>query len=101
MRGPKSRRPGPNEAGRVEDPAAAPEGDAAGDVIRVEEEVVRDLRHSIGNHFHKLYYWADRMGSETDSAARAGQAEELERAIQRLQDYIELALRYFERLSTL
>ncbi|MBM4267007.1 MAG: hypothetical protein FJ144_10390 [Deltaproteobacteria bacterium] len=80
----------------MEDPATAPEGDAAGDVIRVEEDVVRDLRHSIGNHFHKLYYWADRMGSEPDSDARGEQAKQLERAIQRLQHCMDLALRYFE-----
>ena len=66
------------------------------DTMRVEAEVVRDLRHSVGNYFHKLYYWVDRIGSEDEPAARAEQVDELAGALERFQKYLETGLRYFE-----
>ena len=59
----------------------------------LDQEVLRDLRHAVGNHFHKLFYWADRLESETGST---GQVEELTGALQRFQEYLELGLGYFE-----
>lgn len=64
--------------------------------MHVEEDVVRDLRHSVGNHFHKLYYWADRIGSEDGASEHLELAEELNGALQRFQEFLELGLRYFE-----
>ena len=49
----------------------------------LDQEVLRDLRHAVGNHFHKLFYWADRLESETENA---GQVEELTGALQRFQE---------------
>lgn len=63
--------------------------------MHVEDEVVRDLRHSVGNHFHKLYYWADRIGSDGEKEY-ATLAEELSAALGRFQEFLELGLRYFE-----
>ena len=71
-------------------------GAGAGQLMHVEEDVVRDLRHSVGNHFHKLFYWADRIVGEEDASARAEQAEEMTGALQRFQEFLELGLRYFE-----
>ncbi|MDG2306029.1 MAG: hypothetical protein P8R42_15540 [Candidatus Binatia bacterium] len=71
-------------------------GSGAGQMMHVEEDVVRDLRHSAGNHFHKLFYWVDRIGSEEDASARAKQAEEMSGVLQRFQEFLELGLRYFE-----
>lgn len=65
-------------------------------MMRVEQDVVRDLRHSVGNHFHKLYYWADRIGSEDGAQEHVELAEELAGALQRFQEFLELGLRYFE-----
>lgn len=65
-------------------------------VLTVEDEVVRDLRHSVGNYFHKLYYWADRIASEDDGTARAELQEELNGALQRFQEFLEVGLRYFQ-----
>lgn len=64
--------------------------------MHVEESVVRDLRHSVGNHFHKLYYWADRIGSEDGASEHLALAEELNGALERFQEFLELGLRYFE-----
>jgi len=90
MRGATTPRPSADET-----PGAALPGAQAG-MVRVEEEVVRDLRHSVGNYFHKLYYWLDRIGSEDQAAARGEQVEELGALLQRFQEFLELGLRYFQ-----
>lgn len=81
-----------------EAPEASTGGDVsgAGRMMRVEDEVVRDLRHSVGNYFHKLYYWADRIGSEDGASEHVELGEELSGALQRFQEFLELGLRYFE-----
>ncbi len=71
-------------------------GAGPGQMMHVEEEVVRDLRHSVGNHFHKLYYWADRIGSDEGAADRTELGQELNGALERFQALLELGLRYFE-----
>lgn len=65
-------------------------------LMRVEADVVRDLRHSVGNHFHKLYYWADRVGAEDDQTPRGERIAELNGALARFQSFLELGLKYFE-----
>ncbi len=86
-------------------PGRAPEhADRAGrgETLRIEEAVVRDLSHELGNYFHKLYYWTDCIKSgATDPAAGASPSEMLEDLVHRMQDYLNVALEYFQpaRLS--
>ncbi len=64
--------------------------------FELDEEFVRDLRHCVGNHFHKLFYWADLLAEEPESAERVRHAEALTGALQRFQEELETGLRYFE-----
>lgn len=73
-----------------------------GEPLRIEEAVVRDLSHELGNYFHKLYYWTDCIKSGvTDPAAGASPSEMLEDLVHRMQDFLNVALEYFQpaRLS--
>jgi signal transduction histidine kinase len=63
--------------------------------IVVQEKVLAEIAHELGNFFHKLYYWSDflkeRQGrNPQDSTA----AEMLERTIKNLEDFLKLALDY-------
>jgi hypothetical protein len=65
--------------------------------MRVDEAVVHDLSHELGNYFHKLYYWTDcvRSGAD-DPAAGASPADALDETLHRLQEFLNLALEYFQ-----
>src|SRR5689334_16716039 len=64
------------------------------------ERVVADVRHEIGNYFHKLYYWADFL---TDS--RSGRAldvtatQMLEDTIRGLEDLLHATLEYVRPIA--
>lgn len=75
---------------------AQPDSASGVSSLLVENDVVRDLRHSVGNHFHKLYYWAERLGTDGAGADRAELVDELNGALHRFQEFLELGLRYFE-----
>ena len=34
-------------------------GSTDSNLVRVDQEVLHDLNHELGNYFHKLYYWAE------------------------------------------
>lgn len=70
---------------------------AGGSLVRVDQEVVHDLSHELGNYFHKLYYWTDciRTGA-TDASPDGPPAEVLESTLHRLQAFLNLALEYFQ-----
>ncbi len=64
------------------------------------ERVVADVRHEIGNYFHKLYYWADFL---TDSrSGRAGDVtatQLLEDTIRGLEDLLRATLEYVRPIA--
>src|SRR5207244_7069909 len=68
----------------------------------VQEKVLSEIAHELGNFFHKLYYWSDYLkeqpaGAPTESTA----AQMLERTIKNLEDFLKVSLDYFHptRLS--
>jgi hypothetical protein len=72
--------------------------EAGGDepLIRVDQKVLSDLRHSLGNYFHKLYYWADYLKSGADDLGPdVSPVEMLDRTIQNLDSFLRIALEYF------
>jgi hypothetical protein len=65
--------------------------------MRIDEAVVHDLSHELGNYFHKLYYWTDCIRSAaSDAGSTAQPAQELEETMHRLQEFLNLALEYFQ-----
>jgi hypothetical protein len=72
--------------------------EASGDepLIPVDQKVLSDLRHSLGNYFHKLYYWADYLKSGADDLGPdVSPVEMLDRTIQNLDSFLRIALEYF------
>src|SRR5262249_39610338 len=64
------------------------------------ERVVADVRHEIGNYFHKLYYWADfltesRNGRSSDVTA----PQMLEETIRNLEELLQATLEYVRPMS--
>jgi hypothetical protein len=63
---------------------------------QVEESVISEMSHELGNFFHKLYYWAEYLRSEAaPSSADAPAAEMLERTIKNLEGFLKVAMHYF------
>jgi hypothetical protein len=62
----------------------------------IDPAVLRDIRHSIGNRFHKLYYWAELLGGTTEPEKRAEHLQGLVDGMRGLQDEVEASLRYCE-----
>ena len=90
------------EGGSV--PRSKPESDhvsqgapARGELLRIDEEVVHDLSHELGNYFHKLFYWTDYIRSgATDLGPDSSPAQALDETMHRMQDFLNLALEYFQ-----
>jgi signal transduction histidine kinase len=79
-----------------QDVRAHPSGGDVGTAIYVQEKVLSEIRHELGNLFHKLYYWAeylkDKAGPEaTDATA----TDMLERTIKNLEAFLKVSLGYF------
>ncbi len=68
----------------------------AGALVRVDEEVLADLRHAAGNHFHKLYYWAERLESEDEllRAADLDLGQTLSETVRSLEAVVKGTLEY-------
>src|SRR5262245_39907104 len=86
----------PPSDGRVaaDTPAGSPVVPTIGD------RVVADVRHEIGNYFHKLYYWADfltesRSGRTGDVTA----TQMLEETIHSLEDLLRALLEYVRPMA--
>lgn len=68
-----------------------------GQLLRIDEAVVHDLAHELGNYFHKLYYWTDCIRSgATDTEAGTSPTDALDQTLHRLQTFLNLSLQYFE-----
>lgn len=64
-----------------------------------DDEVLREIRHSLGNHFHKLYYWADYVQELGGDSAEDAAVQPLTGTIQRLEEFLGLAMEYLQPLS--
>jgi signal transduction histidine kinase len=63
--------------------------------IVVQEKVLAEIAHELGNFFHKLYYWSDFLKErQTRKSADSTAAQMLERTIKNLEDFLKLALDY-------
>ncbi len=62
-------------------------------VDRADPEILRDIRHEVGNHFHKLYYWADLLAAE-DLGEPTG-SPSLARSLKAFESFLQTALLYF------
>ena len=64
------------------------------------ERVVADVRHEIGNYFHKLYYWADFLAeSRTGSAPDVTATQMLEGTIRDLEALLQATLEYVRPMA--
>jgi hypothetical protein len=83
-----------SEAGEAE--GQNPDAAGSEQLIPVDQEVLSDLRHSLGNYFHKLYYWADYLRSGADDLGPdVSPVEMLDRTLQNLEGFLRIALEYF------
>jgi hypothetical protein len=65
--------------------------------VRIDEAVVHDLSHELGNYFHKLYYYTESVATGGDPGSDDGApAQKLGETVQRLQSFLNLALEYFQ-----
>jgi len=62
----------------------------------VQEKVLAEIAHELGNFFHKLYYWSDYLKEKpARKSADSTAAQMLERTIKNLEDFLKLSLDYF------
>jgi hypothetical protein len=62
----------------------------------IQDKVIADMLHDLGNFFHKLYYWTDYVRSgEPNRGSDATAGEMLEASLRQLQDYLKVAFDYF------
>ena len=67
-----------------------------GSMIYVQEKVLAEIAHELGNFFHKLYYWSDYLKERpTRKSADATAAQMLERTIKNLEEFLKVSLDYF------
>ncbi len=60
-----------------------------------------EIAHELGNFFHKLYYWADYIKSESDAPKRADSTVGLmlERTVASLEEFLKVTLDYFNPIA--
>jgi len=64
------------------------------------ERVVADVRHEIGNYFHKLYYWADFLTeSRSGRAGDVTATQMLEETIRNLEELLQATLEYVRPMA--
>ena len=67
-----------------------------GTSVYVQEKVLSEIRHELGNFFHKLYYWSDYLKEKpTRQSTDMTAAQMLERTIKNLEDFLRVSLDYF------
>lgn len=80
------------------DTAPVPESTTPAPVIG--ERVVADVRHEIGNYFHKLYYWADFLTeSRSGLAGDVTATQMLEDTIRSLEELLQATLEYVRPMA--
>jgi signal transduction histidine kinase len=64
--------------------------------VLVQEKVLAEIAHELGNFFHKLYYWSDYLKEKpARKTADSTAAQMLERTIKNLEDFLKVSLDYF------
>jgi len=64
--------------------------------VYVQDKVLSEIRHELGNFFHKLYYWAEYLRDHPGpDASDATAADMLERTIKNLEAFLKVSLGYF------
>jgi signal transduction histidine kinase len=88
---------GPRAARTSGASVTAPEGVP----VLVDEKVLAEIAHELGNFFHKLYYWSDYLKEHAPQKAPADStaAQMMERTIKNLEDFLKLSLDYFHPLQ--
>jgi hypothetical protein len=86
------------------EPRAKPEAPAPDQNVPVPpeigEHVVADVRHEIGNYFHKLYYWADFLTeSRSGRAGDVTATQMLEETIRGLEQLLQATLEYVRPMA--
>ncbi len=89
---------GPADVGPATTDVAAPETVVASPAVH--DRVVADVRHEIGNYFHKLYYWADFLTeSRSGRAGDVTATQMLEETIRELEQLLRATLEYVRPLA--
>ncbi len=72
-----------------------------GSLVVVQERVLADISHELGNFFHKLYYWSDFIKTDNETAKKADSTagHMLERTIANLEEFLKVALEYFHPIT--
>jgi len=85
-----------------EQPAAMPTGEerrvansSEGEPHASEERLLAEVRHELGNFFHKLYYWVEFMKEGAVRGVDSTASEMLERTISDFASFLEVTLDYF------
>lgn len=65
-------------------------------VLVPQDEILREIRHELGNHFHKLYYWADYVTEVGVGTEDTMTSEPLTRTIQNLERFLDLAMDFLQ-----
>ncbi len=64
--------------------------------VVVQEKVLAEIAHELGNFFHKLYYWSDYLKEKpARKSADSTAVQMLERTIKNLEDFLKTSLDYF------
>jgi signal transduction histidine kinase len=90
--------PGPEGPHKLGPRAARPPALRAehGTPVLVQEKVIAEIAHELGNFFHKLYYWSDYLKERpARKSADSTAAQMLERTIKNLEDFLKVSLDYF------
>jgi hypothetical protein len=67
-----------------------------GTAVLVQEKVLAEITHELGNFFHKLYYWSDYLKEKPSRKSSDSTATQmLERTIKNLEDFLKVSLDYF------
>lgn len=64
----------------------------------VQEGALSEIQHELGNFFHRLYYWLDRVG-EARPGGDATAPRMLEETVRTLEDFLATTLEYFHPIS--
>jgi len=65
-------------------------------LVPIQEKVIAEIGHELGNFFHKLYYWADFLQDKpARQSADATAVQMLERTIRNLEEFLKVSLEYF------
>jgi hypothetical protein len=69
-------------------------------LAQIQEKVLAEIGHELGNFFHKLYYWSDFLQEPArKTAADSTAAQMLERTIRNLEQFLKVSLEYFHPIQ--